>query len=317
MKDSLLDALGRRILVSDGAMGTQLMAAGLEHGGCGDAWVLTHTGRILEIHRRYVEAGADCLLTNTFGANGIMLERHGRVGDLAAINHAAARLSREAFGDREGFVIGDVGPVGGLMEPFGDLSADRVRKAIRPQVLALIQGGVDAVMIETQTALEETEIGVQAALEFGAPCVIASIAYDAAPDGTSFATMMGVDPGTAASRLLDLGVDVIALNCGTGVDMTAAARIVAQYCATGARFTMAQPNAGLPELDGGRIVYRQGVDDYVGPIHELFEAGVNIIGGCCGTTPDHIRAIRREVDDRARTLPLDRETDAARPSPHR
>jgi len=296
MKPPLLEALEDRVLVSDGAMGTQLMAAGLEQGGSGDLWNVTHPDRVLAIQRRYVEAGADCLITNTFGASGVPLNRRGLRDRLDAINTAAARIAREAFGEREGYVLGDVGPVGELLEPFGTLKADDLREAVRAQVRALMEGGVDAILVETQTALEEAEIGVDAAREFGAPCVIASMAYDAAPDGSTFATMMGVDPDTAARRLLARGADVISVNCGTGVDMAAAARIVMIYRQAGARFTMAQPNAGLPELAGGRVVYRETPEAYVRAIGELQAAGVHIVGGCCGTTPDHVRAIRRAVD---------------------
>jgi len=284
MQRTLLETLEERVLVSDGAMGTELMAAGLEQGGCGELWNETHPDRVLAIQRRYVASGADCIITNTFGANGVILRRKGHLDRLAAINRSAARIAREALGDREGFVLGDVGPLGALLEPYGELTIEDARDAIRPQIQALVEGGVDAVIIETQTALEEAE------------SIIASMAFDAAPDGSSFTTMMGVDPRDAARRLLDLGADVIAVNCGTGVDMAAAARIVADYREAGARFTMAQPNAGLPELHGGRIVYRQTVDEYVDPVRTILEAGANIVGGCCGTTPDHVRAIRREVD---------------------
>ncbi len=296
MKKTLMDAMSERVLVSDGAMGTQLMDAGLEHGGCGALWNVTHPDRVVDIQRRYVRAGADCLITNTFGGNGILLARQDHLGDLAAVNRAAVRVAREAFDGREGFVLGDVGPVGGLMEPYGDLKPEDVRTAIRAQVRALVEGGADAIIVETQTAMEEVEIGVRAALEFGAPCVIASMAYDGSPGGGDFMTMMGVSPGEAARRLVDLGADVIALNCGTGVDMAAAADIVATYRQSGARFTMAQPNAGLPVMEAFRTVYRQTPEEMVAPLPTLLDAGVNIVGGCCGTTPDHIRAVRREVD---------------------
>jgi 5-methyltetrahydrofolate--homocysteine methyltransferase len=296
MKKTLMEAMRERVLVSDGAMGTQLMAAGLEQGACGAMWNVTHPDRILEIQHRYVQAGADCLITNTFGGNGIVLTRNHHLGDLSAINHAAARVAREAFGGKEGFVLGDIGPIGGLMEPYGDLRLDDVREAIRAQVRALVEAGVDAIIIETQTALEEVELGVQAAREFGAPCVIASMAYDSSLDGSSYMTMMGVAPEEAARHLIGLGVDVIALNCGTSVDMAAAEEIVTTYRQSGARFTMAQPNAGLPVLEDFRTVYRQTPEELVVPLRGLLDSGVNIVGGCCGTTPDHIRAIRKEVD---------------------
>jgi len=296
MKKTLIEALREKVLVSDGAMGTQLMAAGLEQGGCGEMWNVTHPDRVLGIQRRYVEAGADCLITNTFGGNGLMLQRHRHFEDLATINSAAVRIARQAFDGRDGFVLGGIGPVGGVMEPYGDLTVEDVREAVRLQIQALLEGGVDAIIIETQTALEEVELGVAAAKAFGAPCIIASLAYDRSHDGSFFKTMMGIAPETAAAHLADLGVDVLALNCGTGVDMAVARDIITAYRDCAACFTMAQPNAGLPVLENFKAVYKQTPEDMVAPLDRLLAAGVNIVGGCCGSTPDHIRAIRRKVD---------------------
>jgi 5-methyltetrahydrofolate--homocysteine methyltransferase len=296
MKKTLLETLREKILVSDGAMGTQLMAAGLEQGSCGEMWNVTHPDQVLGIQRRYVEAGADCLITNTFGGNGLMLKRHQHFEDLAAINQSAARIARQAFNGQDGFVLGDVGPVGGVMEPYGDLTVADVREAVRLQIRALVEGGVDAVIIETQMALEEVELGVEAAQEFGAPCIIASLAYDRSHDGTFFKTMMGVSPEKAATHLSDLGVDIVALNCGTGVDMAVAKDIIIAYKNRADCFTMAQPNAGLPILEHFKAVYKQTPEDMVASLDALLAAGVNIVGGCCGSTPDHIRAIRRKVD---------------------
>jgi 5-methyltetrahydrofolate--homocysteine methyltransferase len=277
-------------------MGTQLMDAGLEQGACGEMWNVLHPNRIEAIQRRYVEAGADCLITNTFGGNGIMLRRHKHFDDMEEINRAAVRIARAALGDSGGFVLGGIGPVGGVMEPYGDLTADEVHEAVRAQLEALIDEGVDAIIIETQTALEELEIGVQVAKELGAPCIIASLAYDRSYDGTFYRTMMGVSPEAAAERLAELGVDVFALNCGTNVDMAVAAEIVAAYKETADCLTMAQPNAGLPVLENFRAVYKQTPEEMVSPLDGLLSAGVNMVGGCCGSTPDHIRAIRSRVD---------------------
>lgn len=296
MKKTLIEALREKVLVSDGAMGTQLMAAGLEQGGCGEMWNVTHPERVLAIQRRYVEAGADCLITNTFGGNGLMLQRHRHFEDLAAINSAAVHIARQAFDGRDGFVLGGIGPVGGVMEPYGDLAVEDVREAVRLQIQALLEDDVDAIIIETQTALEEVELGVEAAKAFGAPCIIASLAYDRSHDGSFFKTMMGIAPETAAAHLADLGVDILALNCGTGVDMAVARDIVTAYRDAVECFTMAQPNAGLPVLENFKAVYKQTPEDMVAPLDRLLAAGVNIVGACCGSTPEHIRAIRRKVD---------------------
>src|SRR5690242_10628182 len=141
MNKLLQEAVRDRRLVCDGAMGTQLMLAGLESGGCGELWNLTHADRVLGIQRRYVEAGTDCLITNTFGGSRIMLRRHGHAEDLPAINQAGVRIAREAFGGREGFVLGDLGPLGAILEPYGDLSQDEARAAYEEQARALVEGG--------------------------------------------------------------------------------------------------------------------------------------------------------------------------------
>ena len=172
MRKRLQDAARERPLLGDGAMGTQLMLAGLDQGNCGEAWNLDHPERVLAIQRRYVEAGSECLLTNTFGGSRIMLNRHSHAGAVAAINAAAVRIARDAFGDRQGYVIGDVGPFGGLMEPYGEFTEEQVREAFREQVAALVGAGADAIIIETQTSLEELQLGLNAAREAGAACVI-------------------------------------------------------------------------------------------------------------------------------------------------
>ena len=137
-KQRLQDKVRERPLLGDGAMGTQLMIAGLEQGNCGEAWNLTHPERVLAIQRRYAEAGSDCIITNTFGGSRIMLNRHGHAGDVAAVNRAGVEIARQAFDGREGWVLGDIGPFGGLMEPYGDFTEDQVRRAFAEQAEALV-----------------------------------------------------------------------------------------------------------------------------------------------------------------------------------
>ena len=277
-------------------MGTQLMLAGLEQGGCGEMWNLTHPERVLAIQQRYAAAGADCLITNTFGANRLMLARHGHADDLAAVNKAAAQIARQAFGGKEGFVLGDIGPVGGVLEPYGELKADEVRPALLDQARALVEGGVDAIILETQTSYEEVALGLEAARAAGAPCIIASLAFDRSLDGTFFKTMMGISPEEAAEFVQANGGDVVALNCGTGMDMETASQIIPLYRSACDLFTMAQPNAGLPVLEKLKAVYKQTPEQMVERLPGLLNAGVNIVGSCCGSTPEHTRAIRRVVD---------------------
>jgi 5-methyltetrahydrofolate--homocysteine methyltransferase len=296
MKKPLHEVILTRRLVGDGAMGTQLMLAGLEQGGCGEAWNLTHPERVLAIQKRYADSGADCIITNTFGGSRIMLRRHGHEPDLAEINRAGARITREAFGGREGFVLGDIGPLGALLEPYGDLSMADAQAALEEQARALVEGGVDAIIIETQTGLEELALAIDAAKAAGAPSVIASLAYDLSLDGTFYKTMMGVAPEQAAEFVAERGAHIVALNCGTGMDMVGAAKVARAYREACGLPIMVQPNAGLPVLENLKAVYKQLPADMAQGVPEALSAGANIVGSCCGSTPDHTRAIRGVVD---------------------
>lgn len=289
---SLLKAIEDRVLLGDGAMGTEMQRAGLEPGGCGEAWNLDRPDEIVEIQRRYVEAGSDCLLSNTFGASRIMLERHDEAGRVEEINRAAVEIARRAFDGLTGFVLGDIGPFGGLMEPYGDIAEERVRLAFAEQARALVAAGADAIIIETQTALEELGLGIAAAREAGAPAVIGSLAFDRMQDVDDVRTMMGVAPEQAAEFMVEAGVDVLALNCGTRVDMGMAAQIVARYRSISSLPVMVQPNAGQPELEEMKVVYRETPEQMAGGVPGLLEAGVSIVGGCCGSTPAHIARLR-------------------------
>src|SRR5882724_5832761 len=228
-KKLLQHAAREHPLLGDGAMGTQLMLAGLEQGNCGEAWNLTHPEKVLGIQRRYAEAGSDCILTNTFGGSRIMLNRHGNPDKVVEINQAAAEIARQAFGQKEGYVIGDIGPFGGLMEPYGDFTEEQVRDAFTEQAAALVNAGADAIIIETQTSLEELLLGIRAAKQAGAPCIIGSMAYDVTLDGSTFRTMMGIDPERAAEFMQEHGADIVALNCGTRMDMFRARQAIERY----------------------------------------------------------------------------------------
>jgi 5-methyltetrahydrofolate--homocysteine methyltransferase len=296
MRKRLLDAIQERPLLGDGAMGTQLMQAGLEQGSCGEAWNLTHPERVLAIQRRYAEAGSDCILTNTFGGSRIMLNRHSQSGKVEEINRAAVKIARKAFHGRDGFVIGDIGPFGGLMEPYGDFLESDVRDAFEEQAGALVNAGADALIVETQTSLEELGLALGAAKRAGAPCVIGSMAYDVTLDGSTFRTMMGIDPERAAQFMEEKGADIVALNCGTGMDMERARQAVERYRRVTALPVMVQPNAGQPKLVNMQVVYDETPGEMVQGVVPLLKGGVNILGACCGSTPDHIRAFRTAID---------------------
>jgi 5-methyltetrahydrofolate--homocysteine methyltransferase len=294
-RPTLLEALKSRVLLGDGAMGTQLQDAGLESGHCGEAWNLDHPDRVVSIQRRYAEAGSDLILTNTFGASRIMLDRHGEGARTADINRASVAIAREALGGR-GYVLGDIGPFGGLMEPYGDISRAAVERAFREQARALVEGGADGIIIETQTAFEEVEIAIAAARDAGAPVVIASFAFDRMLDEDDVRTMMGIGPEQAAEFMERHGCDVAGLNCGTGVDMRFAADITRRYRATCALPVMAQPNAGAPVLEDMKVLYKQTPDEMGEGLEGLLAAGPRIVGGCCGSTPAHIRRFREILD---------------------
>jgi 5-methyltetrahydrofolate--homocysteine methyltransferase len=296
MTPILHELVRERSLVCDGAMGTQLMLAGLEQGACGEAWNLTHPDRVLAIQRRYADAGADCIITNTFGGSRIMLRRHGHEQELAELNAAGVRLTREAFGGRPGYVLGDIGPLGALLEPYGDLTEAEARSALAEQAGALVKAGADAIIIETQTGLEELGLAIDAAREAKAPCIIASLAYDLSMDGTFYKTMMGISPEQAAEFVQERGAHIVALNCGTGMDMKGAAmvaRIYREHCGLP---IMVQPNAGLPVLENLKAVYKQTPADMAKDVPQVLANGVGIIGSCCGSTPDHTKAIRAVVE---------------------
>jgi 5-methyltetrahydrofolate--homocysteine methyltransferase len=296
VRQRLQDKVKERPLLGDGAMGTELMIAGLEQGNCGEAWNLTQPERVLAIQRRYAEAGSDCIITNTFGGSRIMLNRHGHADDVAGINRAGVEIARAAFGGRDGWVLGDIGPFGGLMEPYGDFTEDEVRRAFTEQARALVEAGADAIIVETQTSLEELFLAVTAAKEAGAACIIGSMAYDVTLDGSTFRTMMGIDPERAAEFMVEHGVDIVALNCGTRMDMERARQAVERYKRTTGLPVMAQPNAGQPKLVDMKVVYDETPEQMVKGVVPLLESGADIIGGCCGSTPRHIRAFREAMD---------------------
>jgi 5-methyltetrahydrofolate--homocysteine methyltransferase len=293
MKTNLIDAIHTRVLLGDGAMGTQLQQAGLEPGGCGEAWNADAPDRVAAIQQRYADAGSDCLITNTFGANRITLARHEMQTRARELNRAGAEIARRVMGfDR--FVLGDIGPSGTILEPLGDMPYEQLFEAFREQAEGLAEGGVDAIIIETMTALDELECAIAAAKTTGLP-VIGSLAFDKVKSG-AFHTMMGTTPEQAVDAMVSAGVDIVAANCGTGIDINDYAAIVAAYRARTTKPIMAQPNAGMPELEDDTVTYRETPEMMAEGVWGLVRAGANIIGGCCGTTPEHIRLFRRELD---------------------
>jgi 5-methyltetrahydrofolate--homocysteine methyltransferase len=294
----LLEALAERPLLADGAMGTQLQQAGLEPGGCGELWNVEAPVKILAIQRAYVDAGSDILLTNTFGASRIMLERYEIPEEVEALNRAAVRIARQAFSDagKSGYVLGDIGPFGGLLEPLGDVAPETAHASFLEQIRILVDAGVDGIIVETQTSLEELGLAIKAAKEAGAPCIIGSVAFDLNQKLGDVRTMMGVKPEQAAQFLESAGAHIAAINCGTGVDIQWASKVIARYHANCHLPLMAQPNAGNPVMEDDRTVYKQTPEEMASGVVALVASGARILGGCCGSTPAHIAALRKTLD---------------------
>jgi 5-methyltetrahydrofolate--homocysteine methyltransferase len=292
MAEALLEALRRGVsFIADGGMGTELQRAGLEAGGCGDAWNLTHPGVVQDIQRRYVEAGAQIILTNTFGTNRFVLSRYELEERVADIARAAAINSRAAAGTRA-YVLGDIGPCGGFLEPLGDINADALAATWHTAIKAMMDEGIDGVIFETMTALDEITLGIGVARTLDVPLIVASMSYDPVRGG-GFKTMMGVTAAQGARACVDAGAHVVGANCGRAEpeDFAAIARDMREATKIP---LMLQPNAGQPTLAGDAIVYPRNPSSLAPALVELSHHAA-IVGGCCGTTPAHIAAYRAQL----------------------
>jgi 5-methyltetrahydrofolate--homocysteine methyltransferase len=296
MRDFKNRILEEKPLLNDGAMGTQLQAAGLVPGECGDHWNLLHPDKVTKIHQAYIRAGSESITTNTFGASRIALQRHNLANEVKAINRTAVQIARRSFDGNGGFVLGDIGPFGGMLEPYGDFKSEDVLNSFRDQADALVSAGVDAVIIETMTALEELGLAIQAAREAGAAIVIATMSFDRSHDGKDARTMMGISPEQAAEFMQKSGVDIAGTNCGTGIDAVWASKIIKRFQSACDLPLIGQPNCGQPEWEGSKIVYREKPLEMAANMRLLIDAGASIVGACCGSTPEHIGEIRKVLD---------------------
>ncbi len=281
-----------KVLVSDGAWGTEFAKKGLTAGAeCPELYNVDSPEVVLGIASSYVEAGSDMILANTFGGNALTLKKYGVDDRLEELNEAAVRISKKAAGDTVG-VLGSIGPCGEFLAPLGLTSEEDMTEAFARQIRAFVAGGADVVLIETMTDLGEIGCAVRAAKENSSLPVIVSMTYDKGVRG--YATMMGVTPPAAVESLTAMDVDVIGSNCGAGMDnIIEIAGLIRTETDKPLWF---KPNAGLPELVAGKTVYRETPEQFAEKAPALIEAGANIVGGCCGTTPDHIRALRGVVD---------------------
>ncbi len=276
------------ILVVDGGMGTLLQSMGLQPGECPELWCLTHPAEVQSIHRGYREAGSNVVECNSFGGSRYKLRHYGLEDRVAEINYATAALAREVAGKTQ-HVLGSIGPTGEFMEPYGDETEASFFQAFAEQAKALEAGGADAVIIETMTSIEECCTAIKAVRSCTAMTVVGSFTFDPQLHG-GYASMMGVTPEQFAVAAAEAGAHVIGSNCGLGADHMV--HIVHQMRGSVSTLPLlAMPNAGMPSLVDGKTVFRETPETMAEKCLLLRDAGATLIGGCCGTTPEHIRAM--------------------------
>lgn len=280
-----------KTLVSDGAWGTFLQKKGLKPGECPEQWNITNPSEVQEIAQSYIDAGADMIETNSFGGNRFKLEKYGLGNKVFELNKAAAEISRQVAGDK--FVLGSVGPTGKILM-MGDVTEDEIYEVYKEQCQALEAGGVDAIVIETMSDIDEARLAVKAAKENTKCEVICTMTFEKILTG-EFRTMMGISPTDMVNTLVDEGADLIGANCGNGIaDMIG---IVKEIRQTNSKIPiLIHANAGMPVYNDGQTIFPESPEIMATRVKEIIEAGANIVGGCCGTTPAHICKVREVVD---------------------
>lgn len=277
------------VVILDGAWGTELQARGLAVGECPDAWNLSHADQVASVGASYAEAGSQIILTNTFRANRIALAGYGMADRVVELNTAGVKLSQRGAAGRAK-VFASVGPSGKVLAA-GETTEDALREAFEEQVNAMAAAGADGIVIETMSEPAEAEIAIAAARQTGLT-VAASMAYDAGRKKDR--TMTGATPEQCAGRLADAGADIIGANCGCGIELYVG--IAARLRAATSKPVWIKANAGLPEVVDGQMRYNMGPAEFAGYARVLSDAGVAYIGGCCGTNPEFIRAVKAALD---------------------
>jgi 5-methyltetrahydrofolate--homocysteine methyltransferase len=291
MRSLLKEIENGKILISDGGWGTYLHSLGLEVGACPEIWNITHRNEVLSIPKSYIEAGADIVLTNTFGAHPIRLKHYGLQDRAFELNEAGASISREAAGE-DHFVLGSIGPSGAIIM-MGEVPEEKVYDGFRIQVEALSKGGADAICIETMSEIAEACLAIRAAKEFTDLEVVCTFTYQKTVHDY-YRTMMGVSPAEMIAAVKEAGADIIGANCGIGFDqMVEIAKEIRE--ADPSTPVLVQANAGIPIVKNNKTIFPETPEMMRPKIKELIKAGANIIGGCCGTTPEHIRVIVKEI----------------------
>jgi len=314
MAHPFLERLNEGPILCDGGMGTLLYERGIPLDSCFDELNLTRPDLIVDIHREYIAAGAEIIETHSFGANRFKLEPHGLVERVREINRRAARNAREAreISGQPVLIAGSIGPTGRTMMPIGTTPADAVQEAFREQIGSLLEGGVDLLMIETIPALDEMRSAIAAAREVCDLPIVAQMTF--AEDGR---TVAGSTVEEVVDALRDLDVEVFGANCSVGPRHTMdVLRRMVRLAGSGARYS-GQPNAGWPMQVGGRVIYPSSPEYFAGYAREAVRLGLSIVGGCCGTTPVHIHAMRQAMDGLDGAPSAVSQPVAAEPSPRR
>ena len=276
-------------VLSDGAMGTMLQTCGMQPGACFELLNIEKPDVIRAVHAAYIQAGSRIIGTNTFGGNKFKLEAYGLGDRVYELNFAGVAIAREAAGP-EDFIAASIGPTGKFIEPLGDLTFDEAADVFEEQAQAQAEAGADVILMETFSDLPETQAALAGAMKTGLPC------FCTMPFETGGRTMMGVDPVTAALELPKAGASGVGANCGLGPAETL--EIIRKMRESTSVLVIAQPNAGLPKIMDGKTVYDSTPEEMADYAVKFAELGVNIIGGCCGTTPDHIRAMAARLQSK-------------------
>ena len=287
----------RSVLLIDGAMGTELFARGLESGGAPELWNVEHPDRVTAVHADYVAAGSDIILTNSFGGTGFRLKLHQLDDRVVELNEAAARVARAAAdaAGRRVIVAGSMGPTGELLEPMGSLTMDTCAAAFAEQAKGLDAGGADVLWIETMSHLDEIAAAVEGARSASDLPITATLSFD-----TAGRTMMGVTGAEAVTRLAELGVAAVGANCGNNLGDTEAA-LAEMRAADPSMVLISKANAGMPEWRGTELHYSGSPEVMAAHADRQQKAGIQIIGACCGSTPEHLSMMRAVLDG---TLPV-------------
>jgi len=293
IKEEIKEQLNSRTLLLDGAMGTMLQLNGLKSGECSEGWNISHSQIVQKIHQEYIQAGTDIILTNTFGANRIKLRSFGREINILKINETAVNIAKDAIEKERSlgkriFVAGSLGPTGKILEPYGDLKVSEVYKNYKEQAVILGTAGVDLIILETFYDLEEIRAALKAVKENTGLMVIASMTFD-----KNLKTIYGVDPERAVIVLENEGADGVGANCGTGPEVLY--KVLKMMKKVSKTYLTVEPNAGMPELVKGEVVYPASPKKMADYTEKFLKLGLNLIGGCCGTTPSHIKAMSAKI----------------------